>query len=199
MCFTRRKAIAAITANVMGPNVMGPNAVGPNVMGPNVMGPNVMGPTTLLDTFAQFHQLIIWEIASHLPLAELQNLLKVAKKHKHLKDALMLVINSQINPIIDQMNVNDTQYCLTRCRISRPLAKKDEIDFIRTNLCNYFNSYDKRVYTTENIMAMLDYIENEPTKEEQMRASHVILAYYYIAVDSKGNAILPEFYRGYNK
>lgn len=168
MCFRRRKAIATITENAV--------------------------DLPLLDTFAQFHQLIIWEIASHLPLTELQNLLKVAKQHKRLKDILMLVINPRINPIIDEMNLKGTNYCLTRCRLSRPLVKKEEIDFIRTELCSHFATYDKTCYSDAKIIHMLDYIDNEPTKEEQIRATLVLLSIYYVAIDRSGNPLLPKLY-----
>lgn len=177
MCFFRRKARAEITA--------GANEVGANA--------NVVVTNPLMATFANFHQLILWEIASFLPIETLHNLLKAFKGHKQIKDILMLVINSHMIPIITQMNLVGTRYCLTRFRITRPLVKQNEIDLVRTNLREYFSTYDKRCYSDKKIMDMLDYLEIDPPKEEQMRASHVLLGYYYIAFDSKDNDILPRF------
>jgi hypothetical protein len=177
MCFFRRKARAEITA--------GTNEVGANA--------NVVVTNALMATFANFHQLILWEIASFLPIETLHNLLKAFKGHKQFKDILMLVINSHMIPIITKLNLVDTRYCLTRFRITRPLLAQNEIDLVRTNLREYFSTFDKTCYSDKKIMDMLDYLEIDPPKEEQMRASHVLLGYYCIAFGSKDNDILPRF------
>jgi hypothetical protein len=153
--------------------------------------------TPNLDTFINFHQLILFEIMSNLPLETIQNLLIVVKENIHVTNTLMLVINSYMNNYINQFNLSDTRYCLTKSHINRPLEKKIEIELIREHLLNYF---DKPWYSTIDLKNMLMYLEINPSKEQQIQISHILLAYYLIPIDSNIHSdILPRFYFTKNK
>lgn len=135
--------------------------------------------TTLFNTFTNFHQLIIWEIAANLPLETIQNLLLAVKGNQRITDTLMSVINSYMNKYITRFNIDGSRYCLTKSSINRPLEKKEEIDFVRAYLVQIYN---ERWDAHTEILCMLNYLENNPTKEEQMQISHILLSFYWVGI-----------------
>ena len=136
--------------------------------------------STLFDTFTNFHQLILWEIAANLPLETIQNLLIALKGNKHITDTLMPIINSYMNRYITRFNIDGSRYCLSKSSINRPLEKKEEIDFVRAQLVH---SYNERWDAHTEILCMLNYLKHTPSsKEEQMQISHILLSFYWVAI-----------------
>lgn len=148
--------------------------------------------TTLFNTFTNFHQLIILEIAANLPLETIQNLLIVVKGNQPLADTLMLVINSYMNRYITRFNIDGSRYCLSKSSINRPLENKEEIDFVRAQLVH---SYNERWDAHTEILCMLNYLENNPSsKEEQLQISHILLSFYWVAIyPNTYSEALPKF------
>ena len=151
-----------------------------------------MKETTLFKTFTNFHQLILWEIASNLPLATIQNLLIALKGNQHITDTLMPIINSYMNRYITRFNIHGSRYCLSKSSINRPLEKKEEIDFVRAQLVH---SYNERWDAHTEILCMLNYLEHTPSsKEEQMQISHILLSFYWVAIyPNTYSEALPQF------
>ena len=136
-----------------------------------------MKEPTLFKTFTNFHQLIIWEIASNLPLATIQNLLIAVKGNLHITDTLMLMINSYMNRCITKYNMAGTRFCLSKSVINRPLETKKEIEFVCTEITKLYN---QQWEGSKEILSMLNYLENNPTREEQMQISHILISVYIV-------------------
>jgi hypothetical protein len=55
-----------------------------------------------IQLFSCFHQTVLWEIAAHLDLTTLQNLIDIiAPSHDHLKTILMLVVETKMKEVRD--------------------------------------------------------------------------------------------------
>ena len=136
-----------------------------------------VGQTTLFKTFTNFHQLILWEIAANLPLATIQNLLIAVKGNKHITNTLMPIVNSYMNRCITKYNMAGTRFCLSKSVINRPLETKKEIEFVCAEITKLYN---QKWEGSKEILCMLNYLENNPTREEQMQISHILISVYIV-------------------